>query len=67
MYRNTKSVGASVDYSEKLVKNHFERLGPWFESVGFTINTCVLNYEDKYLYDDYYCKIVILSLFFYNL
>lgn len=43
----------------KFSTEHIYALDPWFKSLGFKINvdTCCKN--DKELYQDYYCKIII--------
>ena len=49
-----------LDNVDTLMVNseHFTSLNPWFKSIGFTINTDIFQYEDKFAYDDFYCKII---------
>lgn len=48
----------SIDL-RKFTIEHILSLNPWFHSIGFSISSNEYDKNDKNLYKDYYCKIII--------
>lgn len=45
------------DFSE----NHVNMMKPWFQSLGFNIKSSEYDIQDKDMYNEYYCKIILRS------
>jgi hypothetical protein len=44
---------------EALTKDHLLALNPWFHSLGFDLKVELVGFNEKNLYKEYYCKIVV--------
>lgn len=49
----------SWDLIKTFNEDHILNLRPWTHSLGFNVKVQKICYEDKYLYDEYYCKTIL--------